>query len=247
MFDLSQKGWRSGQGKWASLAVLACLVGGVGCAEMDDETESWVETQEQSLEVQQASAGESAASRDLGEGADGDAYEKGTLGMALDVARVSGEQIMSVSWRANQVGEVFKLCWKKTSESGTVCSHNEIPITVGGPDYDGIRQSAQFPTECGTEYKVRVKSFLKLKTDTEVSTACDPVKACPYGGWYDDANCQIGQAPAGTNAFIFDGAYYYTYSSGATKCPLPGSYDDSESCFVQWISSNVHPFIHNNH
>lgn len=249
MFDLSQKNWRARQGVWASLALVACVLGGVGCAEMDDD-DAYLETQEQSIEMQQAVAEPALGQQLPGELSagelEGEVKAKGTWGMDLQANPVFGGEYMHVNWRAES-GENFKLCWKKVSDSGTVCSNNKYEITAGGPDYSWGRQHAQFPTQCGTEYKIRVKSFLKYKTVTATSAACNPAYACPSGGWFDGANCQIGQAPSGTSAFIYQNSFYYTYSNGATKCPLAGSYDDSANCFVQNVPSGVNAFIYNNH
>ena len=68
---------------------------------------------------------------------------------------------------------------------------------------------------------------------------------CQIGG-YDGKNCHVGSAPAGTSAFILGSNFYYTYASGANKCPLPGSSDDSANCFVTAIPSSCDAFIWNN-
>jgi hypothetical protein len=66
---------------------------------------------------------------------------------------------------------------------------------------------------------------------------------CPYLGSYDGANCQVGQPPAGTSAFIYANNFYYTPMNGNPKCPKPGSWFDSANCFVMTIPPQTTPFI----
>lgn len=102
------------------------------------------------------------------------------------------------------------------------------------------------PLECGTEYQVKVKrkgSGYRSVNETTRGCGADP---CPHGGYFDQANCQIGQAPAGTDAFIYNGYYYYTPLSN-NSCPYPGSWFDGAHCQVQQVPSGATPFIHLNH
>lgn len=69
---------------------------------------------------------------------------------------------------------------------------------------------------------------------------------CPGGGWHDGANCQMGEAPAGTTAFIWGDGYYHTPLPG-NVCPLPGSYYDGANCRVADIPEGMDPFIWSNH
>lgn len=69
---------------------------------------------------------------------------------------------------------------------------------------------------------------------------------CPAGGYYDGANCQMGEAPAGTTAFIWGDAYYHTPLPG-NQCPLPGSFFDGANCWVDDVPEGMDPFIWANH
>ena len=102
------------------------------------------------------------------------------------------------------------------------------------------------PLECGTEYQVKVKRKGRFYRSANATTKGCGLVACPYGGYFDQKNCQIGQAPAGTNAFIHEGYYYYTPLNN-NNCPYPGSWFDGANCQVQQIPSGVIPFIHLNH
>lgn len=264
MVRFSQWNGRMRKSGWASsalaLVLLIGLVAGVGCGEVDDEEAiSPVTTQQQAMDRHSSREG---AGAERGHSALPEAARE-----RRDIAREHVESVqtkaqwdvhaqsssdgssITASWPA-QPGETFTLCWKKTSDSGTVCGNNKVEdIVAQGSNYSYGQLYKGFETECGgVEYKIRVKrSFVSFRTTTETTAACDTAKACPAGGWFDGANCQIGKAPAGTSAFIYNGAYYYTYSNGATKCPLAGSHDDGANCFVQWIPSGVSPFIYLNH
>lgn len=247
MVNYSQKNWRSRHATWASWALMACMAGAVGCGEMDemDDSDALVETQQQAMEAERGAA-EPAATKPLPDDPDDGSDPKADFG--LHAHSPYGGDWMNISWTAHP-GMEFKVCWKKVSDSGTVCYNNSFDITAGGSNYFSGTQYAGFPTECGgVDYKIRVKrNAFSYQTITKKTSACDPADMCPYGGWYDGANCQIGQAPAGTTAFTYNGAYYYTYASGAEKCPYPGSFDDSANCFVQWIPSGADAFIYQNH
>jgi hypothetical protein len=51
-------------------------------------------------------------------------------------------------------------------------------------------------------------------------------------GTNDLAHCYLGPVPSGSQTFVYQGAWYYTYASGANKCPLPGTSDDYANCYV---------------
>lgn len=101
--------------------------------------------------------------------------------------------------------------------------------------------------QCETEYKIRIKrNGYSYDTETFTTSACACSDPCPSGGWYDGANCQVGQAPAGTTAFIYSNNYYYTPLAG-NSCPYPGSWYDGANCYVQAVPADVSPFIWANH
>ena len=102
------------------------------------------------------------------------------------------------------------------------------------------------PLECGTEYQVKVKRKGRgYRSVNETTRGCG-VNPCPHGGYFDQEHCQIGQAPAGTDAFISEGYYYYT-PINTNSCPYPGSWFDGAHCQVQQVPSGATPFIHLNH
>jgi hypothetical protein len=99
--------------------------------------------------------------------------------------------------------------------------------------------------QCHTVYEVRAKWKGRAWQYSSVRTNCGV--PCPHGGWFDGANCQIGQAPAGTTAFIWGGNYYYTPRPPPARCPYPNSWFDSANCYVQAIPSGTQPFIWQNY
>jgi hypothetical protein len=64
-------------------------------------------------------------------------------------------------------------------------------------------------------------------------------------GSYDGANCYVGSAPSGTNAFIYNDKFFYTALNG-NQCPLPGSTFDGVHCMLTDIVDNASPYIYNN-
>lgn len=68
---------------------------------------------------------------------------------------------------------------------------------------------------------------------------------CAEGGSFDGANCKFGEAPTGTSAFIWEGAYYYTALPG-NSCPYPGSWFDGGNCYVRPTPDGTSPFIWDN-
>lgn len=70
-------------------------------------------------------------------------------------------------------------------------------------------------------------------------------RSCKIGS-YDGANCYIGKAPPGTNAFIYANRFYYSPASGSNRCPYPGSWFDGANCFVASIPSGAKGFIYRN-
>ncbi|MBX3724868.1 MAG: fibronectin type III domain-containing protein [Xanthomonadales bacterium] len=172
-------------------------------------------------------------------------------GLALaDYLDLSGQPYatsVSLSWNGYP-GKTFVVKYKKSSEgmfAWQTVSNNvtESHVTVGA----GYRWYYWVNgLQCNTSYdfSVRMKGRLERKI-TVRTTGCGSV-ACPHGGWYDGANCQIGMAPYGTTAFIWGGNYYHTALPG-NACPYPGSWYDGANCFVQAVPAGVTPFIWANH
>lgn len=120
---------------------------------------------------------------------------------------------------------------------------NHAGITIGADYYFYYNIES---LECGTEYQVKVRRQGRLFRSANATTkGCSP-EPCPYGGYFDQHHCQIGQAPAGTTAFIHEGYYYYT-PINTNSCPYPGSWFDGAHCQVQQVPSGATPFIHLNH
>ncbi|MFP8882409.1 MAG: hypothetical protein VCE43_24515 [Myxococcota bacterium] len=152
----------------------------------------------------------------------------------------------SVSWDGN-VGEDYKLCWKKTGTVFYDCASPHVSATNSntwsGKTYAGI-----FDLDCDTEYKIKVKrvggiGWSKVKETTNPCSCADP---CPQGGYYDGANCQIGEAPTNTTAFIYANNFYYT-PVPTGNCPYPGSYWDTANCKVSDVPPGATGFIWANH
>jgi hypothetical protein len=100
---------------------------------------------------------------------------------------------------------------------------------------------------CDTRYDVRVeRTNYSYDTETFRTGKCPCANPCPYGGYYEGANCQIGKAPAGTTVFIYAKNYYYT-SPGNGVCDYPGSWYDTANCYVMAVPSGADPFIWENH
>ena len=155
--------------------------------------------------------------------------------------------ILGIGFNADE-GDTFKVKLRKVGES----SWNVLPeIHTTDPDVTYSVSTGRIDTnlgslECGTEYQVKVKRIGKFYRSSNATTRGCGVEPCPYGGYFDQSHCQIGQAPAGTEAFILNDYYYYT-PINTNLCPYPGSWFDQENCQVQQVPSGVTPFIHLNH
>jgi hypothetical protein len=84
-----------------------------------------------------------------------------------------------------------------------------------------------------------------LIVNAHLTRECARCDRCPYLGVYDGANCNVGQPPAGTTAFIYANNFYYT-PLPVNLCPVPGSWYDGANCFVTTIPSQALPFIYKN-
>jgi len=177
-------------------------------------------------------------------------------GLGLNVSSIKNGSQLSISWNAN-LGVKYKICWK-IANTGDACasgSHQltHTPTVPSGSNWSGVASVDVGNTKCGgTQYKVKVKRVgSPTNATTTVKTgACSCANRCPAGGWDDGANCQMGQAPTGTTAFIWQGAYYHSYvpaGLGPVKCPIQGSLDDTANCYVKPVPAGVQPFIWQNH
>jgi hypothetical protein len=66
--------------------------------------------------------------------------------------------------------------------------------------------------------------------------------ACPAGAPSDGANCVVGEAPLGAQAFLYGGYFYYKYLSPTAHC-LPPAYDEGANCQFKAVPSGYSPFI----
>lgn len=148
------------------------------------------------------------------------------------------------------------------SLSGRFAADNNGVVTLDGTVIASCTGNNCFSSSGGAPFTFNVPSiapgFHTLQVDvnnlnsvTGVSVqatlraVCRQCEPCPIIGSYDGANCQIGQAPAGTNAFIHNNNFYYTPVSG-NQCPLPGSWFDSANCYVMPVPPGTTPFIWQN-
>ncbi len=67
-------------------------------------------------------------------------------------------------------------------------------------------------------------------------------RACPDIGTFDGANCHVATAPAGSQAFLWGGAFYHSPVNG--QCAL-GQFDGA-NCFVAQVPPSANPFIWEN-
>jgi hypothetical protein len=167
-------------------------------------------------------------------------------------ASPGGQAIVHVSWTGNS-GHTYKLCWKRSNQNGDACNHKQI-VDIDASDSNVSISASTWSmvvyADCATAYHFKLKREGALTNDEKdhTTSVCCAVK-CPAGGWFDGANCQVGQAPSGTTAFIWDGKYYYTPKPAAPgpRCPLAGSSYDGANCFVKPVPAGVEPFIWLNH
>jgi len=151
-----------------------------------------------------------------------------------------------ISWEG-MVGEEYRLCWKPTGTWGYECTTQNITATTSNT-WTGYTYADIWDLDCGTEYKIKVKRvgglfWSKAKATTNSCPCADP---CPEGGYYDGANCQMGEAPTGTTAFIYANNFYYT-PVPTDNCPYPGSYWDGANCKVGDVPTGAAGFIYANH
>lgn len=158
---------------------------------------------------------------------------------------------ISVTWETSAPPVEYEICWKEASQGGSVCGHNSIDFEVnvnnGGYSQSAGTQTIQINNlECETEYKIRIKrNWYTYDTEYFTTGNCTCADPCPQGGWYDGANCYMGSAPSGTNAFIWNNNYYHSAQPG-NQCPLPGTWYDGANCFVDDVPPGVTPFIWSN-
>jgi len=162
---------------------------------------------------------------------------------------------INLSWMS-EPGADYEICWKLAREWWASVCKGPHKTEIRATDYYSYHIiAAGGIVTCGTEYKIKVQKKKRPGTiwssasdSTTVTTApCGCANPCPKGGYYDSANCQIGQPPPGTTAFIWGAAYYYTpEKSGNSTCPYPGSVFDSENCFASAVPPGVVPFIWDN-
>ncbi|MCF6319518.1 MAG: hypothetical protein L3J83_09625 [Proteobacteria bacterium] len=155
----------------------------------------------------------------------------------------SGSQALWVSWNGYP-GQTFKV--KVKQGSSVVYQNNNVTeanVVVGS----GFVWSLNIiGLNCNTEYKVKVKMKGRgWRRQTVRTGECKVNKSCPFGGWYDGANCYLGSAPEGTTAFIWSGNYYYSALPGEL-CPLVGSWYDGANCFFQPVAPGSSPFVYAN-
>ncbi|MEM7156023.1 MAG: hypothetical protein AAF799_24435 [Myxococcota bacterium] len=157
-----------------------------------------------------------------------------------------------ISWETPQHYN-HTICWKEADEPGRPCTHNQVPIHSSDPNYlpdTETRLWGFYDLECDTEYMLRVKRSLLNYDTITFSTpecTCEPEEHCPYGGWFDGANCSFGEAPAGTTAFVYAGSYYHTPRPSWPFCPISGSTFDTVNCRVRPVPAGANPFINANH
>ena len=56
--------------------------------------------------------------------------------------------------------------------------------------------------------------------------------ACPWGGTYDGANCQLASVPSGVAVYIKDSSLYSIAASSAPYCPQGGTYVDGGRAYT---------------
>ena len=103
---------------------------------------------------------------------------------------------------------------------------------------DPIVDAASFPGLVGTG---------RLNANRAVALAQSYDYACLRGGSFDGANCYMGTPPAGTSAFIWNGAYYHTpVPNLGNPCPMKGSWFDGANCYWRPVPPDVNGFIWSN-
>lgn len=248
---------------WGALLAGFALVG--GCVAPDSETEDWDaleadEADDEELDAEALDLIDDEFPTDHTRPSDGATdeltAEPDVTAANYDISFTSdpGGLGATVGWDTAAPPVTYDVCWKPSSNGGSVCASphmiDDFLVQSNNPGYSqstGRQYVSIGPLQCETEYKIRIKRN-KITYDTEYFTtsACTCADPCPSGGYYDGANCQLGQAPAGTTAFIYAGNYYYTAQPG-NSCPYPGSWYDGANCFVQQVPAGVTPFIWANH
>lgn len=146
-------------------------------------------------------------------------------------------------WNKDTYGQYWTMQWFEEDGGGTTTANvtyktesgstASLSYSIKDDDDDLGLKTVHFSDYIGMEYNTG-----KIKWKNNNSTYC------PYIGSYDGANCYIGKAPTGTQAFIYSNNFYYTDINNT--CPYPGSWFDGANCFVTSIPTGTHPFIYNN-
>ena len=140
-------------------------------------------------------------------------------------------QYWTMQWFEEDGGNTTTVYVNYKMENGLTAS---ISYTIKDKDDDLGLKTVHYSDYVGMAYNTG-----KFKWKNNNSTYC------PYIGSWDGANCYVGSAPSGTQAFIYANNFYYTDINGS--CPYPGSWFDGANCYVTSIPSGASPFIwHNN-
>jgi hypothetical protein len=158
--------------------------------------------------------------------------------------------MVSLSWYGPP-DTTYKLCWKLSSKIGDPClfyQSVDVNAVIGTNWFSGYVHAGLSGLQANTAYTVKVrKSLFSSATVTFTTDTCGCAVPCPYGGWYDGANCLVGQAPVGSTAFIYAGNYYYSPLPMGTTCPYAGSWYDGANCYVDNVPTGAAGFIWLNH
>ncbi len=142
---------------------------------------------------------------------------------------------------------------------------NSLPITDGqGNDYPWVYEAEAMyignqrghsmeispdvlidqglePMECGVEYRIRLKNGMFFD-EVYFEQHCpppppppEPCTDCPFGGWYDGANCQVGTAPEGTQAGYNAYIDAWTYSPDEGGCGWGDLELRDGSCVFEYV------------
>jgi hypothetical protein len=97
------------------------------------------------------------------------------------------------------------------------------------------------PFECGGEYRIRLRNGA-FYDEVYFEQHCPPPPPppevctdCPFGGWYDGANCQVGTAPEGTSAGHNAHLDAWTYAPDEGGCDWGDPQLRDGSCLYEYV------------
>ena len=137
-----------------------------------------------------------------------------------------------------------------TEIEGLFPGTNRTPHTISMVP-DTLAAQGFEPLQCGVEYRFRLHNGVWFDDVVgerscsgwdDAETESEPCTECPYGGFYDNANCFIDEAPAGTTATFHAGLNAWAYIPGADGCVVGDVLLRDGTCLYDYVPEGAEGF-----